>query len=65
MPVFETRLDINSEKFAKNRDDNLVLVDQLRELEIRAENTSDKRRPVFEKRGQLTPRERLQELLDP
>ncbi len=65
MPVFETRLDIRSKKFEKNRNDNLELIERLRELEQRAETISDKRRPVFEKRGQLTPRERLQHLLDP
>jgi geranyl-CoA carboxylase beta subunit len=43
----------------------LSLVEQLREIEGRAATLSEQRRPVFEKRGQLTPRERLARLLDP
>ncbi len=41
------------------------LVARLRSYEARAETLSEKRRPRFEKRGQLTPRERLKRLLDP
>ena len=43
----------------------LALIDDLRALEARAVAASEKRRPVFEKRGQLTPHERLSRLLDP
>ncbi|MEM9058320.1 MAG: carboxyl transferase domain-containing protein, partial [Pseudomonadota bacterium] len=39
--------------------------DRLRGLEERAVTASEKRRPRFEQRGQLTPRERLACLLDP
>jgi geranyl-CoA carboxylase beta subunit len=43
----------------------LALVEQMRGYEARAETLSEKRRPRFEERGQLTPRERLKRLLDP
>ena len=43
----------------------MQLVDQLRDIESRAAALSAKRNPVFEKRGQLPPRERLARLLDP
>jgi len=43
----------------------LALVDRLREYEARAAAKSEKRRPRFEERGQLTPRERMSRLLDP
>jgi len=43
----------------------LGLVASLREYESRREALSEKRRPRFEQRGQLTPRERLKRLLDP
>ncbi|MEM6440330.1 MAG: carboxyl transferase domain-containing protein [Pseudomonadota bacterium] len=42
----------------------LEKIAQLRALEARAEAESEKRRPRFEARGQLTPRERLGRLLD-
>ena len=40
-------------------------IETLRSLEARAEAASEKRRPRFEERGQLTPRDRLAQLLDP
>ena len=65
MPVFESKLDTKSDAFAKNRDDQLEKIAHLRMLEARAEAASEKRRPRFEERGQLTPRDRLAQLLDP
>ncbi len=65
MPTFNSKLDTGSESFAKNRADMMALVDQLGELNTRAEKVSEKRRARFEERGQLTPRERLRRLLDP
>ena len=65
MAVFASHLDAQSDAFAANRADMLALVDRLRELEQRAVDLSEKRRPRFEERGQLTPRERLDRLLDP
>jgi len=65
MTVFQTRVVPASESFASNRADMLALIDKMRDLEARAEAASEKRRPVFDKRGQLSPRERLAALLDP
>ena len=65
MAVYESRIDPGSVAFQANRNDMLSLVEQLREIEGRAATLSEQRRPVFEKRGQLTPRERLARLLDP
>ena len=42
----------------------LRLVERLRALEARAATASAKARPLFDKRGQLLPRERLARLLD-
>ncbi len=65
MAVFPTKIDPASEAFAKNRADMLDLVSRLRSYEGRAAALSEKRKPRFVERGQLTPRERLQRLLDP
>ncbi len=65
MPVFASRIALSSGDFAQNRADMLALIDELRSLEARAEAASEKRRATFEKRGQLTPRERVTRLLDP
>jgi geranyl-CoA carboxylase beta subunit len=43
----------------------LAKVDALRSLEQRAAETSARARPVFDKRGQLLPRDRIALLLDP
>jgi len=65
MSVFETRVQRDTEGAANNRKDMLALVDKMRRLEARARDKSQERRAVFEKRGQLSPRERLATLLDP
>ena len=65
MAVFQSKLTPDSESFQANRKDMLALVDELREIESRASTLSEHRRPRFEQRGQLTPRERLARLLDP
>lgn len=65
MPGFKTKVASASDTFKQNREDMLALIDELRRLEARAVQASEKRRPVFEKRGQLTPHERLNRLLDP
>jgi len=64
MAVFQSRVVRDSESFKANRRDMLALVTELREIESRAAALSERRRPVFEQRGQLTPRERLARLLD-
>lgn len=65
MTEFVSRIDKQSQAFADNRADMLALVDRLHELTGRAAAESEKRRPRFEERGQLTPRERLARLVDP
>ncbi len=65
MTTFKSRISPSSEAFKKNRADMLALIDKLRELNGRAPAASEKRKPRFEARGQLTPRARLARLLDP
>ena len=65
MTLFESRTVAGGDSFAANRADMMALIDQLSELNGRAVQASERRRPRFEERGQLTPRERLTRLLDP
>src|SRR5262249_22179101 len=53
-----------SEAYRQNRAEMLALVEGFRKLEQRVRDTSNARRPVFEKRGQITPRDRINHLLD-
>jgi len=62
---YDSQVDTGSDRFAADRAAMLALVDRMRGLEARAAGASEKRRPVFDKRGQLSPRERLGALLDP
>ena len=54
-----------SEQFRANRTDMLGLIEKLGELNARAPALSASKKPKFEKRGQLLPRERLARLIDP
>ena len=63
--MFQSRVDPGSPDFAENRRGMLALLDDLAALKKRAEDQSEKRRPRFAERGQLTPRQRLARLLDP
>ncbi|EEB77343.1 putative carboxyl transferase domain protein [marine gamma proteobacterium HTCC2148] len=65
MSIFKSKINTNSEGFRKNREDMMEHIQKLRELNSRGATISEKRRPRFEARGQLTPRERLARLLDP
>ncbi len=65
MTVFQSRISPASDAFQQNRADMLALVERMRSLEARAAEKSEQRRPVFDKRGQLSPRERISALLDP
>ena len=64
MAVIQSRIDTNSEAFRANRRDMLALVEGFRALEARVRDTSNQKLPMFQKRGQLTPRQRLAHLLD-
>ncbi|MCF6215068.1 MAG: acyl-CoA carboxylase subunit beta [Emcibacter sp.] len=63
--MYTSKISNTSETFQQNKKDMTDLVSRLRGYEARAETLSEKRRTRFEKRGQLTPRERLKRLLDP
>jgi geranyl-CoA carboxylase beta subunit len=65
MRAYASKLNKNSESYATNRAEMLALVDELHALKDRAKQLSERRRPRFVERGQLTPRERLATLLDP
>ncbi len=65
MTVFNSRINTGSDGFRKNREEMLALVARLQQLNTRGAIISERRRPRFEARGQLTPRERLARLLDP
>ncbi len=62
---FNSQINRKSPEFQNNRRDMLALVDKMRALEARAAQRSEQRRPVFDRRGQLSPRERLSALIDP
>lgn len=62
---FQSRLDRHGPKFAENRAAMLALLERLAAVKDRARTASERRRPTFEARGQLTPRQRLASLLDP
>jgi geranyl-CoA carboxylase beta subunit len=64
MTVLGTRLSAQSEHFRANRADMLAQLAAVRAAEARIEKHSDARRPVFEQRGQLHPRDRVALLLD-
>ncbi|MEL6977164.1 MAG: carboxyl transferase domain-containing protein [Pseudomonadota bacterium] len=65
MAVFASKLNVQASGFAENRKGMLALVERMRALEARAVEASEKRKSRFRERGQLTPRERVAQLLDP
>ena len=65
MPVIASRIDPSSPAFAGRRAGMLALVERMRVLEARTAAASAKAKPLFDKRGQLLPRERVARLLDP
>ena len=65
MPAFQSRLSPASAAFEKNRADMLALIEEMRGLEARAVDASNKRRATFEKRNQLPPYDRVNRILDP
>ena len=64
MPAIESKIDVNGEAFARNRAHMLSLIETLRALEARAREKSAQAKPLFDRRGQLLPRERVARLLD-
>jgi len=65
MAAYKSKINIEEENFEKNKSEMILLVDKMHDIQSRAEKISERRRPRFIERGQLTPRERLSVLLDP
>lgn len=65
MARIESRIDTASAAFAERRAAMLALLERVRALEARAAAASARAKPLFDRRGQLLPRERVARLLDP
>ncbi|HVI03633.1 MAG TPA: carboxyl transferase domain-containing protein, partial [Enhygromyxa sp.] len=65
MPALHSTLDTRSDAYQQNRAQMLALVEGFRALESAVRAHGETSRAKFEKRGQLTPRERVHRLLDP
>ena len=65
MPTLDLHLDTGSDAYAANRAHALGLIEQWRAIEARTRAASARALPLFDKRGQLLPRERVARLLDP
>lgn len=65
MPVFKSKVNLESDKFLKNKTDMIDILHKRDEILNRAKLKSDQKKPRFDERGQLTPRERLETLIDP
>ena len=65
MPVIESKIDVRSDGYRKNREEMIALIEEFRALEDRVRANSERSRKKFEGRGQLLPRDRLARLLDP
>jgi len=65
MPVLETRIQPHSDEFFRNRSHMEQLLNEAYALAQRTRDRSAGARPLFDKRGQLLPRERIALLLDP
>ena len=64
MAIIETQVDTSSAEFAERRAAMLDCIDGFRGLEAKVRQTSNAKKELFEKRGQLLPRERVAMLLD-
>ncbi len=65
MPAYSSSWNAQGAVAQQRREAMLARIGQLRSLEARAATASAKSKPVFDKRGQLLPRERVALLLDP
>jgi geranyl-CoA carboxylase beta subunit len=65
VPAYQSSWNAQGPQAAERRAAMLARVEQLRALEQRSTAASAASRPVFDKRGQLLPRERVALLLDP
>src|SRR3954465_10106348 len=64
MPAIDSKIDVRGDTFARNRAHMAALVDALRALEARTREKSARAKPLFDRRRQLLPRERVARLLD-
>ena len=65
MPALLPALDGDAESRAAQRSRTLGLIERWRAIEARTRAASERAGPLFAKRGQLLPRERVARLLDP
>lgn len=65
MTVYASSWNVQGTQALQRREAMLARIAQMRALEDRAALASAKSKPVFDKRGQLLPRERVALLLDP
>ncbi len=65
MSVIESIIDVNSEEFAQNAESMLNHINSFRDVEKLVNDTAEKKKERYAKRGMLLPRERLARLLDP
>jgi geranyl-CoA carboxylase beta subunit len=65
VPILESNLNTRSDAYIANRAHALGLIEQWRAIEARTRAASARAQPLFDKRGQLLPRERVARLLDP
>ena len=64
MAVIASQVDTGGAEFARRRADMLATIEGFRALEAKVRAASNAKRELFEKRGQLLPRERVAMLLD-
>ncbi|WP_394844224.1 acyl-CoA carboxylase subunit beta [Pendulispora brunnea] len=64
MTAISSTIDTRSAAFAKNREDMLALVAELRAIEAKGRTEEESKRARYEKRGQLLPRQRVMRVLD-
>jgi geranyl-CoA carboxylase beta subunit len=65
MAIFETQVDENSDSFKANADLMAAAIAEFRGVEQSVLDRAEAKAPTYEKRGYMSPRERLSQLLDP
>jgi geranyl-CoA carboxylase beta subunit len=65
MQTIDSKINTASDAYKANRDGMLALIAELRAVEARTRETSALAKPLFDKRGQILPHERVSRLLDP
>jgi geranyl-CoA carboxylase beta subunit len=65
MQPIASKINTASDAYKANREGMLALIAELRAVEARTRETSAQAKPLFDKRGQILPHERVSRLLDP